>query len=448
MRVRVTEGGATQPPAAVDLASAGELAPRLAAPLVVRLRYGLVAGEAAVLLILRYGFDVPLRLGLLFLPIAAAAASNVWLSYTLRRTGSDARRYLGWIFCLDTLCLTALLALSGGPMNPFSLIYLVQITLSAVILRKIWTWTLGGLSMLCFALLFRFYEPLSIFEHHHHPQSFSLHLAGMWVAFAVAALLISFFIGRLSEVLRHREQEVLRLQSEIARNQRLASLVTLSAGAAHELNTPLGTVAIVAREIERYAETVAKDPALSEDAAVIRVQVERCREILRRMSARGAEPLGEAPAQGRVRDLIEMAARRFPPEQQAAIEIVCDETAEAQLPVEATVQAIEALVKNALDASAAGSPVQIEARADEGRLRLRIADRGEGMAPEVLSRIAEPFFTTKAPGRGMGLGVFLVRVFAERLGGALEYDSQPGAGTTATLELPASMEQISQHATA
>lgn len=117
----------------------------------------------------------------------------------------------------------------------------------------------------------------------------------MWVAFVIAAALITFFTGKIADALRTREQEILVLQAQVATNERLASLVTLAAGAAHELGTPLGTIAIVAKELERFAEKVNSDRTVLEDAKLIRSEVERCRRILERMSARSAEPMGETP---------------------------------------------------------------------------------------------------------------------------------------------------------
>jgi two-component system sensor histidine kinase RegB len=124
----------------------------------------------------------------------------------------------------------------------------------------------------------------------------------MWIAFATAAVLISYFIAKVSEEARQKEQELLLMQKQLARNERLASLVTLSAGAAHEIATPLSTIAISAKEIERYAKD--SDPRLIDDARLIRSEVERCRLILERMGTQGADPLGEAPSPVDLQDLL------------------------------------------------------------------------------------------------------------------------------------------------
>jgi two-component system sensor histidine kinase RegB len=322
-------------------------------------------------------------------------------------------------------------------MNPFSLLYLVQITLSAVVLRKVWTWVIGILSTICFGLLFFFHSPFPALQTHHDQHGVSPHLIGMWVAFVIATALITFFTGKVSDALRRREQEVLMLQDQIARSERLASLVTLAAGAAHELGTPLGTIAVVSRELQRYASRLADGEAVREDAKLIRAEVERCRLILQRMSASGAEPVGEASKQISVTGLLSETLLQFPEAQRACI---MTDTPHGEvllfLSVQATIQSLVALVQNALDATMPGGTVTLRALPGNGEVTFEISDQGHGMPEDVLRRIAEPFFTTKEPGKGMGLGTFLVRTFAERLGGRLSFESTPGKGTTATLNVP------------
>jgi two-component system sensor histidine kinase RegB len=226
----------------------------------------MVGGEAGIVLGMFYGF----HLGHAFLwtlaPLAVILSSNVLLGQLRTLPFKFPQQTLGAVFCLDTLCLTLILGLTGGTMNPFSLLYLVQITLSAVVLHKIWTRVLGALSTVCFGLLFFFYIPSAAFQMHHVEQGLSPHLVGMWIAFIVAVTLITFFTGKIADSLRTREQEILDLRDQVAKNERLASLVTLAAGAAHELGTPLGTIAVVARELERYAASFRNNDAILADA--------------------------------------------------------------------------------------------------------------------------------------------------------------------------------------
>ncbi|MGD0436480.1 MAG: ATP-binding protein [Bryobacteraceae bacterium] len=412
-------------------------AAQAALPWVVRLRYGIVAGEAAIVLGTYYAFQLDFPLLWTLAPLAVVLASNVWLGKTRDLCARFPDETLGAVFVLDTVCLTAMLGLTGGPNNPFSLLYLVQITLSAVALRKAWTRALGALATASFGLLFFVHIPLAALQAHNSDNRLSPHLVGMWIAFVVGVALITFFTGKISDALRRREREVFELQEQVAKHERLGSLVTLAAGAAHELGTPLGTIAVVAKELERYASALSGSDSVLEDARLIRSEVERCRRILERMSVQGAEPMGEAARKILVADLLNEVVEQLPESQRTVVVVeVEDEGLAAVLPEQATLQSVAALLQNAIDANREQRPVIVRASGAGPELSISIRDRGHGMPESVLRRIAEPFFTTKEPGKGMGLGTFLVRTFAERLGGRLLFESADGQGTVVTLLLP------------
>jgi two-component system, sensor histidine kinase RegB len=374
-------------------------------------------------------------------------ASNLELGRMRNLSGRFPQETLGVAFVLDTLALTVILGLTGGPANPFSLLYLVQITLSVVVLHKIWTWALGSLAAICFGLLFFLHPPLAALQNHHPDQGLSPHLIGMWIAFVIAATLISFFTGKVSDALRHREREVLDLQEQVAKHERLASLVTLAAGAAHELGTPLSTIAVVAKKLERYASDPSRTDEVREDTRLIRSEIERCRFILERMSVQGGEPMGEIARTVPVREVFTQVLAQFPESQRTLVRIeLADEALAAVLPGQAMAQSLAALIQNALDANLDQRPIVVTAVGTDAGLQISIRDHGHGMHDKVLRRIAEPFFTTKEPGKGMGLGTFLVRSFAERLGGRVHFDSVFGQGTTVTVELPLQSQQRNVHA--
>ena len=431
MRICVTDRPDLSAP---DLRPAGELAPSLALPWIGKLRYGVLFGQAALILLACLIFHIKLPLLWLALPLAITATSNLLVKQFSMRFG--ARRTLGLFLTLDTLCLTAVLALSGGPANPFTLLYLVQITLSAVVLSKPWTWALGILSVMGFGFLFWIHVRIPALEAHHVTQGFSIHLFGMWIAFAAATLMVTVFIGRVSEALRTREQEVLLLQDRLARHQLFASIARLAAGAAHELGTPLATIAVASRELERYAREVSGDVGVSEDAWLIRCEVERCGHILRQMSGSGAELTGESPVPVELNKIVEGVKDGLTEAEAQLIQSQVVQDGKVLLPVNATRQALMALVKNSLDSSPPGQVVSLSAECASGRICFVVRDSGTGMSQEVLTRVSEPFFTTKGSGRHLGLGTFLVRLFAESLEGSLVFESESGVGTTAILELP------------
>jgi two-component system sensor histidine kinase RegB len=271
-----------------------------------------------------------------------------------------------------------------------------------------------------------------------------MHTQGMWIAFSVAAVFTTYFVTRVRDSLAKREAELMRARNLASRSEKLASLATLAAGAAHELSTPLSTIAVAARELERAMEHTG-DYAARDDAQLIRREVRRCREILLRMAADAGQPTDCDTEPLRVCELLQRVLDGLG--DSISVRVDVDETTSQcflQAPPEATAQALRAVLKNALQASADASPVRVRARAQAGRCVLEVRDYGNGMSAEVLSRAGEPFFTTKGPADGTGLGLFLARAVVERAGGSVTLDSVPGAGTTAVLTLPAALARLSR----
>jgi two-component system sensor histidine kinase RegB len=271
---------------------------------------------------------------------------------------------------------------------------------------------------------------------HHPADGADLHLTGMWIGFGVAAFLVALFSGKISELLRQREESLLRMQIELAKRDRLASLGTLATGAAHELNTPLGTIAVVARELELFATNTAPNQSIAEDSRLIRTEVDRCREILWRMSVQGAQPAAQASEAVEAGELLDDVCREIQQPGRLHVEVSPGPGVPLTVPRRAVAQALIALTRNALEAGTPDSAVCVIARQAGERFQFVVSDQGKGMSSHTLRRVGEPFFTTKEPGRGMGLGTFLVRSLAEQLGGRLTFESTPETGTRATFELP------------
>jgi two-component system, sensor histidine kinase RegB len=209
----------------------------------------------------------------------------------------------------------------------------------------------------------------------------------------------------------------------------------MAAGAAHELSTPLGTVALAAKELER-ALTRTQEPELVADARLIREQVGRCRTILEQM-AQGAGTVGESVTTCTLGELLDesLVGVRDAPEVHRDVPDDLART-DLRLPPRAVSQALRSLITNAQDASPPNAAVVLAVRCDDQTVELAIRDRGAGMPGEILERIGEPFFTTKPPGRGMGLGLFLARAVIEAVGGTLHIASTAGSGTEVRVALP------------
>lgn len=415
----------------------------------VRLRWMAAVSQAFAVLVVSRWVDVTLATRPLLLIVAFTMLTNVGLSVWLRRKPHIEEWMLAAVMGLDFLLLTALLYLSGGPSNPFTVLYLVNIALAAVVLEARYAWALSLLSTACFGALFLL-PPLDGPANHdmamhamhgmgmHHGMNhgdapMSLHLRGMWVAFFVASTVISYFVTRVTRDLALQRAAAAEARNRALRSERLAALATLAAGAAHELATPLGTIAVVAKELERELGSA----NTAGDARLIREEVERCKEILSQMASDAGESAGEAFTATRLETLIALTLEAVADRER--VKVAIEGNADVQVPPRAFARALRGLVRNALQASA--GPVQVSVRTSPERVEIAIVDQGAGMSPELLARVGEPFFTTKEPGRGMGLGVFLARALAERLGGSLELSSVLKQGTTVRVVLP-------QHASA
>ena len=449
----------------------------------IRLRWAAIGGQTLAILLVDRAMGIALPLVPLLGIVLAAALSNVALAVWEARKPEVREGLIGALIAIDVLLFSALLYLTGGPYNPFSFLYLVHIALATLVLRQAWTWGLVALSVGCFGLLFVAHRPLPVVSadapaaphspavpapsHAHakpmhgaphagdstsehaarapsshaaaapsaHDHDMELHLYGMWIAYGVGAIFIVYFLQHMTRALAQRETELAQVRDRTAKNERLASLATLSAGAAHELATPLATIAVVAKELERQLDATEAQGAL-EDVQLIRAQVARCRDILSQMAADAGESAGESLASVNVAELLSEAIEPLEESSRIRLDARGAKGRTLRAPRKALAQAIRGIVKNAIEASTKGEPVEVSAGEDGARCRIEVADHGVGMPAEVRERAGEPFFTTKDTGRGMGLGLFLARALLERLGGVLELESNRGEGTRVSLVLP------------
>jgi two-component system, sensor histidine kinase RegB len=344
------------------------------------------------------------------------------------------------ILLLDAVTLTGLLLAAGAAMNPFSVFYLVHVALAALLLDPRRTWVVAGFTSLAFGALFVL--PSHALDAHSRLMQHGatpLHLQGMWFAYSLAAGFVAHFVSRVASALQAREREIFEMQRAHVHTDRLAALSTLAAGAAHELGTPLGTIALVAKELEHGLEREPSGQGFISDARLIRQEVERCRDILRQMAARAGEGAGEMPRQIAIHDV---EASLLTALGSLGSKIVFENEssdAELVLPQGLLVQVLANLVNNALDAqleAGRSEPVRVVSRIESSHASFEIIDRGSGIPELARARLGEPFFTTKAPGKGLGLGVFLARAFAEKMGGGLAFEARAIGGTLARLTLP------------
>lgn len=334
---------------------------------------------------------------------------------------------------LDVGALSSLLYLSGGSTNPFVSLYLLPLVIAATTLPGHYAWAMAGITAACYGVLFFFHLPLGA-QHPHAAGAFQVHLVGMWVNFVLSAGIIAFFVVRMAEAIRRRDALLAQQKEEAARNERIVALGTLAAGAAHELGTPLSTMAVVLGEMGREH---ARDPELAADIATLRSQIEVCKSTITRMVAAAGQTRAEGGGVQPVDEFLRSTLERWRLIRPTAI---LTEHIAGSAPVPAIVteqtlrQAIMNLLNNAADASP--SSIELDCDWDVERLRLEVRDRGPGLSLEAEDRAGRTFFSTKAEGEGNGIGLLLARATLERLGGRLSLRARSGGGLCTLLELP------------
>ena len=245
----------------------------------VRLRFGAVLGQLVVIMTVSVGLDIALPLVALGSVMALELLLNVWSIALLRSGRSVAERHITLGVGADLLLFSALLYFSGGPANPFSFLYLIHIALAAVVLPPRTSFALVASALGCSLLLFWVHVPLP-HNHAQHQHEYSWHMRGMWVAFGLAACFIVYFIQRVLRGLRGIEEQLAASRERATRSEAVAALAMLSAGAAHELGSPLSTIALASSELLRRLPSDGEGAAAREDVLLIKSQVERCRAIL------------------------------------------------------------------------------------------------------------------------------------------------------------------------
>ena len=242
---------------------------------------------------------------------------------------------------------------------------------------------------------------------------------------------------RTAGLLRRRERQLRERERASAADRRLEALTTLAAGAAHELATPLSTIDVIARELTRHLDDVDKPATVDEDLQLIDQQLDLCRHILQRMRGAAGDSMAHRWQKTTVGDLIDATLEGVRDPHRVDVVDGADvvERQTLWVPQEAVAQAIRNLIHNGLDASGVDGRVRVESMLVDEDVRIVVTDEGEGMDDETLGRVGDPFFTTKEPGRGIGLGLYLARNVVSQLGGALDFQSQPQQGTSAVVTL-------------
>jgi len=400
------------------------------------LRWGAVTGQLVAILVARWALQLDLPFAALLCCAAFTAITNAAIGARASIVQSDGAVFA--VLVTDVVVLTVMLALSGGAHNPFTVFYLVHVALAAVLVDARRAWAVVALVTSAFACLSTLATNASAIA----LGGGSVGAAGAFVAFALAAGFVTHFVGRVSRGLRERDRQRTELEQLARQNERLATLSAFAANAAHELGSPLGTIAVTASELVHAARASGADESFALDAELVRREVARCREILADISARAGESVGEMPVEITPHRVVEILRELMHVESRSHLRLALPEDLEHVslfAPPKTLAQMLRNLVRNAREAhdvAHVGEPVELRVASREQHVCFHVLDRGAGVPTSVRNSLGEPFVTTKHEQGGLGLGVYLARAYAERTGGTLRHRDRAGGGTDVELRLP------------
>ncbi len=399
----------------------------------VRVRWLAVAGQTAavmfVALYLQFAFPVGICFGL----IAASAWLNLYLAFRFPTNHRLNPAAASLVLAFDVLQLAGLLYLTGGLQNPFVVLMIVPVIISATSLSARHTLALGLLVVVCTSVLIVRHMALPWYPGQTIDLPF-LFVIGIWCAIISALGFTAIYAFRVAEEARLLANALAATELVLQREQHLSALDGLAAAAAHELGTPLATITLVAREMEK---ALGNEPKFREDVTLLRSQSERCREILKRLtslSSEGEPQLSQLPLTSLIEEVI-APHRDFG----ISIELVPGERTGPE-PVgrrnPGVLYGLGNLVENAVDFAQA--KVVMRWGWNESRVTLSIADDGPGFPAEIIDRIGEPYMSTRQgaePGGGLGLGLFIAKTLLERSGASLSFSNSNGPGEGAVVEI-------------
>jgi two-component system sensor histidine kinase RegB len=403
----------------------------------VRLRWLAIIGQTTAVLAVYYGLDFELPIYACLAAIALAAWLNVALRLRFHLTQRLEPDRAAWLLAFDIAELAVLLFLTGGLQNPFAFMFLGPVLLSATALPPRYTLTLGAFAVGCATVLVFVHYPLP-WDSDDPLQLPPIYMMGVWLCILLAIGFIGVYAWQITEESRQLTDALAATELVLAREQHLSQLDGLAAAAAHELGTPLSTISVIARELER---AIAPNAPHGDDVRLLREQATRCRDILAKLTelSAGGEPFDRMPLTALIEEVV-APHRNFGVA--IAVNTPSDRGAEpvgARNP--AILYGLGNLLENAVDFAA--NQVAVDVQWDELTVDITISDDGPGFAPEILGRIGEPYVTsrhhqpddTSEESSGLGLGFFIAKTLLERSGATLSFQNRPAPERGAIVRL-------------
>lgn len=401
-------------------------------------RSAVIACELLVMGLAVYKLGVKLPVHTMLSVIAVYSAFNllVWLRIYKGILASANEFFLHLV--IDVLALAALLYFAGGSSNPFVSLFLLPLVIVAATLPKHYVWAMAAVTLSCYTLLMVINVPLTqemAGQHQHSSQpssDFSLHVLGMWFSFLLGVGLILFFVVSMAEGLRQRDKKLAAAREKNLRDEHMVALGTLATGAAHELGTPLATMAVLTKEMEQEYR---KQPELVDKIETLRSQVDRCKIILGQISASAGQLKAESGHKEDVKSYLHRSIAHWKemyPKTGISVSLSGSEPAPTIVLDETLNQAIINVLNNAADASP--DKIELNANWSNDELLLEVHDFGEGLGQTAMETLGKPFFTTKKDGHG--LGFYLAQAVVNRLGGEVTFGNHEKGGAFVHIRLP------------
>ncbi len=363
----------------------------------------------------------------LFLILSAMVSVNAIIFVRLRAEWPVSENEFFANLLLDIIFLTLILYFTGGSTNPVVSSYLLPLIISAAVLRPAHTWFIAFLSITLYTLLLFYYRPLELFHMSGYGTTMSAHFLGMWVNFGFSALLISWFVVRMAATLREQSRAIARNREASLRNEQIISVASIAAGTAHEMRTPLATMAVTLDEIGH------EHPELKDEMTVLEQQIERCDAVLRELVSTTTEDSRmQVTRLGVLLDNLLDKWSLARPEIKLTIDVPT-RVSNFRIRYDQSLQhALTNFLNNAADASPEYVSLRVESR--PGAILITIEDHGAGIPGDVANSLGKTYISRKQG--GLGLGVLLSQASIERLGGKVVLIGTPDSGTRLEIHFP------------
>lgn len=424
------------------------------------LRNLMIVGESILIFLSINALNIHLPQQQLWLVVLSLAAFNFFTSMRMQTEEPVTDLEIFSQLSVDVLAIAGLLYLTGGASNPITWVFLLPLMITAIMLPQAYAWYMVLLTTSIYTALIAFNIPLPSIEphapnpvvphsdlqyyrmlEHNHEMSdksyFSLHMFGMWFGFVFSAGLVAYFVAELARTLKLKERSLAVARENALRDERVIALGTLAASAAHDMGTPLGTMAIVAHELEQEYP-IHRFPDLHEKTLIMQQQINRCKEALSVMSATAGEMRAES---GHVMPLAEYIDsvitqwRTHKPGIKLRFFIDPSVAMEAEIIAERTLtHSIINILNNAAEATNPEEGIEFHAAWDLNYLVIKIRDFGPGL-PDDFSDIVgkHPLISKKG---GLGVGLFLTCTTIHRMGGTIQFDNIETGGAIVEITLP------------